>query len=78
MAINLRKIDSRLHTALKIRAAQQGWSIETLCSQVLAREMRAVGLLPKIEEEYPALPNSSGHDPKTCRIYKCGMCATAK
>lgn len=20
----------------------------------------------------------SGHDPKTCRVYKCGMCASAK
>lgn len=75
MAINLRKITAELHTALKIRAAQQGWSIEALCSQILAREMREVGLLPKLEEK--RIPHSK-HDSKTCRIYKCGMCAAAK
>ena len=38
-------------------------------------------LQPKRRVEVQALINTnlrSAHDPKTCRIYKCGMCALAK
>lgn len=32
----------------------------------------------KLEPQRFAVAGLSSHDPKTCRIYRCGMCATLK
>lgn len=50
MATNLiiRKLDPDLHKALKIRAAQEGKSLEALLKEILAQAVKE-GALPKTE-----------------------------
>jgi hypothetical protein len=89
MAINLRSATGELHQKLKMRAAQEGVTIESLCVRFLwwgldtpsgslggtfkdgTPDVGVVGLARLLEKK-------SEHDSKTCRIYKCGMCAAAR
>lgn len=89
MAINLRSVTGELHQKLKMRAAQEGVTIESLCVRFLwwgldtasqvsdatfkdgVADVGVSGLARLLEKK-------DKHDSKTCRIYKCGMCAASK
>lgn len=89
MAVNLRSVTGELHQKLKMRAAQEGVTIESLCVRFLwwgldtptqvdaatfkdgTPDVGLTGLARLLEKK-------AEHDIKTCRIYKCGMCAATK
>lgn len=90
MAINLRSVTGELHQRLKMRAAQEGVTIESLCVRFLwwgldnaspdeatatfkdgSPDVGVAGLARLLEKK-------DKHDSKTCRIYKCGMCAASR
>jgi hypothetical protein len=94
MAINLRSVTGELQQLLKVRAAQEKVTIESLCVRFLwwgldantHRDVPATGtegerLAQKavdiLLEKRPNLTRPS-HDPKTCRVRGCGLCAIAK
>lgn len=104
MAVNLRSVTGELHQKLKMRAAQEGVTIESLCVRFLWWGLDvADGRVAQKVEVYPSLvpggegngeverlslrkrvggsnpsPSTNFHDPKACRIYRCGMCAAIR
>jgi hypothetical protein len=102
MDINLRGIGAELHQSLKVRAASEGVTLQSLCVRYFwwgldasARDdAMSVGAevangsgLARCEQQRKQSPvgsiptpqtKRSLHDPETCRLYKCGMCALEK
>lgn len=90
MAVNLRSVTGELHQKLKVRAVQEGVTIESLCVRFLwwgLHHMDEVGGDSSVAEQRSSSPlvagpspalRSTTHDPKTCNVYKCGMCAALR
>lgn len=91
MSINLRYVGQELHQALKVRAASEGVTLESLCVRFLwwgldpgkqdipatgrqGKELAAKATAILLEKR----PHLRPHDPKTCKVYGCGMCAAVK
>lgn len=86
MAVNLRSVTGELHQKLKMRAAQEGVTIESLCVRFLwwGLDTPSQNEVATFKDGTPdvglarAFEKKAEHDSKTCRIYKCGMCAAVK
>lgn len=117
-SINLRYISRELSRKLKVRAAEEGVTLQSLCVNYLwlglevgnrgdssigraptatplpeaiptvkspAKEVAGSSPAPRSTTEFGRVANqidelisSREHDPRTCRVYGCGMCAAAK
>jgi plasmid stability protein len=88
--LNIRNIDPVLIAKLKSDAALKGSSLRDHCVSLLTGQggpeepkMPTSQQLKKLKEVIEAnlvtpRPDRPRHDPGTCRIYKCGMCAAMK
>jgi hypothetical protein len=63
-----------VYSALRLACLKATGQIGTVRTVVIDEERDASTLLTKIPEGY----GWNDHDPKTCRVYRCGLCAAIK
>ena len=90
MALNLRTITPELHHRLKLAAFSSGKALERFCLDALDDCLNGKWSDPPSAKpvfdskigrkgiDRDSYPPRTSHDPATCRIYKCGMCAVVK
>ena len=74
-SLNIRNFPPDLKSSLKCEAAEHDQTLHDYVVALLLNRGRVTG---KPEPESARLRQRVGHDPKTCRTYKCGLCAAAK
>ena len=73
MNINLRSISEELHQQLRIKAAQGGVSLQSLCVSYLQQGLQRPEPISVVSAPNPrAIPST--HDKASCRVYGCLRC----
>ncbi len=76
-SLYIREIDDSLLWELRKLAASERVTLKALVVPVLQMLVNSKPV-EYAEPERPIVVPRPGHDPRTCRIYRCGRCAALK